>query len=934
MAQKEIVLNINLEAGDAIADLKALAVNTGELKDRKKELTDQIKAEEKALKETQKLYAQGKASSDELAAAESRLANVRKKNREEIALLDAALRGNSGRARELTNDISGLTDEGLRFRDKMAQAFADAIGPTFSRLSEAVGKANSEMANALKTFGAGSAEFKKAADGVQRLEAGFAELKAAQNEASTALKTFGENSKEFTEANERLKALEASAANLADEVAGKVEPKFEALNRQLREARKEAQAAAEEFGFASREFKAAADRADELDDQIKRVNVAIGAIDAEGKIETFGKALGGVAGAFSIAEGAAALFGKENENVQQALLKVQAALAIQQGISGLIEGAKAAKGLAVTLGLVGPAAEGGAAGMRALSAASITTGIGAIVAAVGLLAAGFIALSNTIDNSKKKTEDLIKTQEELNRLKGEASQRALSAELALQVELGKITQAEAQRKQAIVDRGKELTEQSKRRADAEREVADAAKALLEAKTAEVASGKLSIAGATGLVEKESERLRVARENLKAVDEIAVKTASAFSAEIQLSKIQENKAKATEEQGKQQEKITTSVERQAVAQEKTVQLSQAELDIIQKRAEAEQEARDTTKANEYYTELEQITNEYYDSLLTDVQRAENAEREKFFKLITQTQESADQQKAIAEQLAKDLEAARRSAAGTAGGDPAAGEQEVADAELAVLEQKYADAIAKLEEFNDNEALLVTAQLERIEDIRAEFAAKEEERKKTETTTTKKKTDVEIESEEKRIESLQASADALVAFSAVAEQQSVAQKALAISGALINTYLGATKALTDTTIPNTFARIAAAVAVVASGLASVAKMRGFADGGYTGGGGKYEPAGIVHRGEYVLPQEVVRAIGVPRLDALRSMFTDAAPGRGRYATGGLVTPTLPASSIFAADQAAAMTTMQLQPVLPVESLRAVQNRVAVRESRSSL
>jgi TP901 family phage tail tape measure protein len=32
--------------------------------------------------------------------------------------------------------------------------------------------------------------------------------------------------------------------------------------------------------------------------------------------------------------------------------------------------------------------------------------------------------------------------------------------------------------------------------------------------------------------------------------------------------------------------------------------------------------------------------------------------------------------------------------------------------------------------------------------------------------------------------------------------------------------------------------------------------FASGGYTGPGGKYEPAGIVHRGEVVLPQEVVK------------------------------------------------------------------------------
>lgn len=33
--------------------------------------------------------------------------------------------------------------------------------------------------------------------------------------------------------------------------------------------------------------------------------------------------------------------------------------------------------------------------------------------------------------------------------------------------------------------------------------------------------------------------------------------------------------------------------------------------------------------------------------------------------------------------------------------------------------------------------------------------------------------------------------------------------------------------------------------------------FSSGGYTGKGGKYEPAGIVHRGEVVLPQEIVKA-----------------------------------------------------------------------------
>lgn len=54
-------------------------------------------------------------------------------------------------------------------------------------------------------------------------------------------------------------------------------------------------------------------------------------------------------------------------------------------------------------------------------------------------------------------------------------------------------------------------------------------------------------------------------------------------------------------------------------------------------------------------------------------------------------------------------------------------------------------------------------------------------------------------------------------------------------------------------------------------------GFADGGYTGAGGKYQPAGIVHAGEYVFDQASVNRIGVPTLDRLRG-----------YVSGGAVIP----------------------------------------------
>lgn len=49
-------------------------------------------------------------------------------------------------------------------------------------------------------------------------------------------------------------------------------------------------------------------------------------------------------------------------------------------------------------------------------------------------------------------------------------------------------------------------------------------------------------------------------------------------------------------------------------------------------------------------------------------------------------------------------------------------------------------------------------------------------------------------------------------------------------------------------------------------------GFADGGYTGPGGKYQWAGDVHRGEYVMPQETVKRYG---LDFMRAIHAGVMP-----------------------------------------------------------
>lgn len=62
--------------------------------------------------------------------------------------------------------------------------------------------------------------------------------------------------------------------------------------------------------------------------------------------------------------------------------------------------------------------------------------------------------------------------------------------------------------------------------------------------------------------------------------------------------------------------------------------------------------------------------------------------------------------------------------------------------------------------------------------------------------------------------------------------------------------------------------------------VGGLLGFSAGGYTGDGGKYEPAGVVHRGEFVFSKETVQRLGADNLDRLHQS------ARKGYASGGLV------------------------------------------------
>lgn len=74
--------------------------------------------------------------------------------------------------------------------------------------------------------------------------------------------------------------------------------------------------------------------------------------------------------------------------------------------------------------------------------------------------------------------------------------------------------------------------------------------------------------------------------------------------------------------------------------------------------------------------------------------------------------------------------------------------------------------------------------------------------------------------------------------------------------------------------------------------------FDKGGYTGAGGKYEPKGVVHGGEYVFSKAATNRIGVGNLDAMHR-----AAKRGGFAEGGYTLPRIRGAGAQVQAQAAA-------------------------------
>lgn len=141
--------------------------------------------------------------------------------------------------------------------------------------------------------------------------------------------------------------------------------------------------------------------------------------DAQDKIEPFKakfesiqKISSGVASGFAAVQGAMALMGVENDKLGQTFIKLQAAMAIAQGIGGLgdlVEGMSQAK---VAFSGAITSVKAFITSLRGMKLAMAATGIGAALVLVGLLAKAYMDLADATDKAKEAKERLDKLESE------------------------------------------------------------------------------------------------------------------------------------------------------------------------------------------------------------------------------------------------------------------------------------------------------------------------------------------------------------------------------------------------------------------------------------------------------------------------------------------------------------------------------------------
>jgi hypothetical protein len=230
----------------------------------------------------------------------------------------------------------------------------------------------------------------------------------------------------------------------------------------------------------SEEFRKLEAEAGELSDTIGDVSQRVKNLGSDTKnIEAFTQAVQGVAAGFQIAQGAAALFGEENEDIQKAMLQVNATMAIANGIQQVTVLLQKESAISMTANRIATALydktlKGTIVSLRLFRTALISTGIGAAIVGVGLLVENWEKLTKVVKDflgietkDLKAVSELAQRQVELAEARGESEAKVQN--LLMAAYDARIAAAEKEEERAQLIHEKEvarLTYQTKLRTDA------------------------------------------------------------------------------------------------------------------------------------------------------------------------------------------------------------------------------------------------------------------------------------------------------------------------------------------------------------------------------------------------------------------------------------------------------------------------------------
>lgn len=219
---------------------------------------------------------------------------------------------------------------------------------------------------------------------------------------------------------------------------GKAEEQVKSFKQQLKEANAEVIKMAEKFGVTSKEAVEAAKKTAELKDKIGDAKNLVDAFNPDAKFKALSMSLSGVAGGFSAIQGGMALFGSESENLTKTLVKVQSAMALSQGLQAVGESIDSFKQLGAVISSQVVRA------FSTLKSAIISTGIGALAVAIGVVIANFDELSQwvakTFPNLKAFGDKIAQIITKITDYIGITSQASREAD-AWTKAIGKITKA-------------------------------------------------------------------------------------------------------------------------------------------------------------------------------------------------------------------------------------------------------------------------------------------------------------------------------------------------------------------------------------------------------------------------------------------------------------------------------------------------------------